>query len=459
MSLSSKPQKREAPEQGVVRLVARLRHHTLWDSVLIFLPPLLVAFYFFAYGYRAGWIAPETLLFLGAAAVGVGLFAVVARYRTLIPSIGFAARLVDERTDAKDRFLTLATIEMSSQPLSFVGRLRGEAATLLERIDFRREFPYRVKRSFCWSLSGSLLVATVFYLSMPLAESSLRQASPYENLREVADKMAQRPRLSEIAQELQTLAMKLPQPIIPESEKQNLIRQALEQVENQRKKEKEKENRDLLGEALSALQTVEEQSSRRQNEAPQAGGSETKAAGEESGKGQGQQSRGSDGANKGEPGAEQGNDQQKGKGTRTDLKEQGKEKNSQADGEGRSEQPSSNRSNKDTGAEATGKKSGGSPEKLGRSRSEEPPRDAPPAERFYKPGEEGKGVKGAGYVTVQLPEELAVESKSEGTIGTPAKETKPYSKVPVSNAPLPAPVPGSPAEKQHLPLEYRGVIR
>jgi hypothetical protein len=457
--MSSRPQNRGSPEQRVGRLVARLRHHALWDSLLIFAPPLLVAIYFVACCYRAGWIAPLTLLLLSAAVVGLGLFAVVARYRPLIPSIGSAARLVDARTDAKDRFLTLSTIEGSPQPLSFVTRLRGEAAALLERIDFRREFPYRIKRSFYWSFSGSLLAAALFYLSMPLAESSFRQAPPYENIRELAEKMAQRPRLLGLAHELQTLATKLQQPSVPEPEKRTLIHQALEQIENQRKKEKEKENRDLLGEALSTLQGLEEQSGRRQKESAQGGGGiQSTPADEEPGKGQ--QSQGSDGANKGERSAEQSNDQQKGKSARGDLKEQGKEKSSQAEGERKGEQPDPNKSDKGPGAEVTGKTRGGPQEKLGRSRSEEPPRDAPPTERFYKPGEEGKdGVKGAGYVTVQLPEEMAVEAKGEGTIGKPAKETKTYPKVPVSNAPLPAHVPDAPAEKQQLPLEYRGIIR
>jgi hypothetical protein len=455
MAMSSKPQNRELPEQRVGRLVARLRHHALWDSLLIFSPPLLVAIYFVAYGYGAGWLEPATLLLLGAAIVVVGLFAVVARYRALIPSIGSTARLVDERTNAKDRFLTLATLEVSPQPLFFVARLRAEAAALLERIDFRREFPYRIKRSFCWSLSGSLLAAAVFYLSMPNAESSLRQAPPYQNLRELADKMAQRPRLSEMAQQLQTLATKLQELSVPEPEKRKLIHQALEQVANQREKEKEKENQDMLGEAMSALRDLEEQSGRRQKDSAQGSGIESTTADEEPGKGQ--QSQGNEGTNRGQRSAEQSNDLQKGKNARGDLKEQGKEKSSQAEGEGKSEQPDPNKSDKSPGAEVKEKTRGGSQEKLGRSRSEEPPKDAPPAERFYKPGEEGKGIKGAGYVTVQLPEELAGESKGEGTTGKPVKEA--YPKAPVSNAPLPAHVPGAPAEKQPLPLEYRGIIR
>jgi hypothetical protein len=456
--MSSKAQNRGSPEEWVGRLVARLRHHALWDSLLIFSPPLLVAIYFVAYGYRADWIAPITLLLLSAAIVGAGLFAVVARYRPLIPSIGATARLIDERTDAKDRFLTLATLEVLPHPFSFVARLRGEAAALLERIDFRHEFPYRIKRSFYWSLLGSLLAAALFYLSMPLAESDLRQAPPHENIRELAEKMAQRPRLSGLAQALQILSTKLQQPSVPEPEKRTLIRQALEQVENQRKKEEEKETRDLLGEALSALQDLGEQSGRRQKESAQGGGIQSTPADEEPGKGQ--QSQGSEGANKGERSAEQSNDLKQGKGARGDLKEQGKEKTSQTEGGGRGEQPDPSKSDKSSGAEVTEKTRGGSQEKLGRSRSEEPPRDAPPAERFYKPGEQGReGIKGAGYVTVQLPEELAVESKGEGILGKPAKESKTYPKVPVSNAPLPAHVPDAPAEKQPLPLEYRGIIR
>ena len=115
-----------------------------------------------------------------------------------------------------------------------------------------------------------------------------------------------------------------------------------------------------------------------------------------------------------------------------------KKQQSQRDGKDNQPDPS-NKPDKETGKELTGKTPGGSQEKLGRSRSEEIPQGAPPAERFYKPGEQGKeGVKGARYVTVQLPEELAADSKGEGTLSKPSKETRAYPKVPVSNAPLPA---------------------
>jgi hypothetical protein len=45
---------------------------------------------------------------------------------------------------------------------------------------------------------------------------------------------------------------------------------------------------------------------------------------------------------------------------------------------------------------------------------------------------------------------LEVEDAKGNRVGT---------KVPVSNVPLPAHVPDAPTEKQHMPLEYRGMIR
>jgi hypothetical protein len=152
---------------------------------------------------------------------------------------------------------------------------------------------------------------------------------------------------------------------------------------------------------------------------------------------------------------------QQGQSAHIGPQEKGKEKNQQSQGDRKDNQPDpSSKSDKDTGKELTGKTQGGAQEKLGRSRSEEIPQSAPPAERFYKPGEEGKeGVKGARYVTVQLPEELAADAKGEGSISKPSKETRAFPKTPVSNTPLPAHVPEAAMEKQQLPLEYRGIIR
>ncbi len=456
MGKSTDPQDRESPEQRIGKLVARLRNHALWDSLLIFSPPLLVAIYLAVYLYRGAWIAPMTFLVMSGAVIGLGLIAVVLRTRPLIPSVRSAARLVDEKSEAKDRFLTLATIDGALWPAALVGRLRSEAAALLERIDFHREFPYRMKRSFYWSFLVSLVLAVLFHLSMPLMGSTRRQAPGYEKLSELAERMVQRPSLSALAHDLQTLAMKLQQPDVTEQEKQALIQKNLEEVEKQQKKEKEKENRTLLGEASSTLQGLEQQSARGQQKDSEKSDGGARSERSREGQGEGRQDQGGGDAQD-QQSAQQNNDNRQGKATRSDSKEQGKEKSQQNQGDAKDNQSDpSNKSDKDAGKELTGKTSGGT---LGRSRSEETPPAAPP-ERFYKEGEKGNGgVKGARYVTVQLPEELAADSKGEGTTSKQAKETQAYSKAPVSNVPLPAHVPDAPMEKQQLPLEYRGIIR
>jgi hypothetical protein len=460
MRTSTGAQSRELPEQRVGRLAARLRNHRLWDFLLIFLPPLLVATYLAIVLYNFAWIAPLTFYLLSGAMLGVCLLAVVVRTRRLIPSVPVAARLVDEKTAAKDRFLTLATIDVALWPGALVERLRNEAAALLERIDLRREFPYRVKRSFYWSFLFSLIAATLFHLSVPLIGSTRNQAPAYDTLSEVAAKMAKSPPLSALAHELSTLAMKLQDPKLAEQEKQTLIHKVLEQVETQQRKEHEKESQALLGEASSALQGLEQQSAQGQQKNTEKGDGSAQSTSSQQGQGEGKQSQGG-GDSKGELNTERSKDMQQEQKAQNTPQEQGKEKNQQSQGDRKDNQPApSNKSDQDTGKELTGKTPDGAQERLGRSRSEEIPQGAPPAERFYKPGEEGKeGVKGARYVTVQLPEELAADTKGEGSVSKPSKETRAFPKTPVSNAPLPAHVPEAPMEKQQLPLEYRGIIR
>ncbi len=92
-----------------------------------------------------------------------------------------------------------------------------------------------------------------------------------------------------------------------------------------------------------------------------------------------------------------------------------------------------------------------------KSKGEEIPGGATP-ERFLQPGEQGeKGIKGARFVTVQLPEDKTEDSDAEGASG---KRRKLLPKVPVSNVPLRQPdAPDAAPEKQPLPLEYRRLIR
>jgi hypothetical protein len=459
MRTSTGAQARGSPEQRVRRLVAQLRNQVLWDSLLIVSPPLLGSVYLAVYLYQAASITSATLLLLSGAALCTGLLGVVLRTFPLVPSATFAARLLDDKTAGQDRFLTLVTMDAARGAAAWVERLRSEVAALLERIDYRRAFPYRIKRSFYGSLLVSFIAVVLFHLFIPLVTSNVRQAPPQQRISEVAEKIARSPSLSALAQELHTLAVKLQQPNLSEQEKQALIQPIREQVEKQRKSEPEQESRALLGQALSTLKELEQQSPRSQEQDSEKGGG-AQASLSQQGQREGRQSQ-DGGDSKGQLNASQNTGMQQAQAAQGGSpKEQGKETEPKDRHDGQSHQAQAEKAQKDAGMERAGKTQGGSQEKPGRSRSEEIPQGAPPVERFHKPGERGQeGVKSARYVQVQLPEDLVADSQGEGTMTKQSREAKAYPKAPVGNVPLPAHVPEAPAEKQQLPLEYRGIIR
>ncbi len=458
---------REYPERLVSRLVTQLRHQALWDSLLCFCPPLLVLIYIAGYLYRGAWVGPLAVWLVTLVSIGIGILAVTLYYRPLVPSVAKASRLVDERTGAKDRFLTLATIDSAHGPAGLIARLRAETAGFLDRIELRRDFPYQVKNNFYASLIGSVLLLLLFHLLLPAASSTSTSLLAHQRLRELAEKMAERPRLIEIARSLQALAAKLEDPKVAREEKQALIEETQKKVGEQQKREEQKDDRDLLGQAASALKNLEQQSGAGQEQKNQEkGGGGVQSNLPQEGQGKGKPSPGGGGEQKGEMSAQLSKDMQQGKTAQGDPKEQSGEKNSQKPGDGKGNQPDPNKPDPNQpgikkGKDSVGKAQGGADDKGGRGKtSEEIPQGAPPADRFHQAGEQGReGIKGARYVTVQLPEEMAAETKGEKGGNKDARGNRVGSKVPVSNVPLPAHVPDAPTETQQMPLEYRGIIR
>ena len=459
---------RQYPERLVSRLVAQLRHQALWDSLLCISPPLLVLIYIAGYLYHGAWVGPLAALLATLVSIGVGILAVTLRYRPLVPSASKASRLIDERAGAKDRFLTLATIDPKRSPPSLIARLRLEAGGFLDRIELRRDFSYRVKNSFYASSIVSVLALLLFHLLLPVTLSTLKSLPAHQRLRELAEKMAGRPRLIEIARSLQALAAKLEDPKVAREEKQALIKETQKKVAEQQKKEEQKDDRDLLGQAASTLKNLEQQSGagkdQQENQEKGSGGVQSNLPQE--GRGEGKPSPGGGGEQKGEMSAEVSKDMQQGKTAQGDPKEQSGEKNSQKQGDGKNNQPDPskpdpNKPGMEKGKDSAGKTQGGGDDKGGRGKaSEEIPQGAPPADRLHQAGEQGReGVKGARYVTVQLPEEVVAETKGEKGGNKDAKGGRVGSKVPVSNVPLPAHLPDAPTETQQMPLEYRGIIR
>lgn len=452
------------PEFLVTHLAARLRNYVLWDSLLIFSPPVLAAVFVAISCYRAAWISPLAFLLVAVGLIGVGVLAVILRYRPLVPSVPAAAQLIDGQAESEDRFLTLATLATPTHPANFVARLRQESSRFAERIQFGRDFPYRFKNSFYRSLAISLAAALLFHFLIPVAESVIRPVSVQQQLRQIAAKMAQQRSLKPLAQELQALAAKLDDPKATPEEKQATAEEIEKKIEEQKKKEEQEENRDLLSQAANSLKGTEQQQSSsgdQQKKDQNKGGGGIQSNLPQEGKGEGKQSDGGGSNSKGEQSAQMSNDTKQGKSAQGSPKEKGDEKNQQAQGDAKGEQRDPNQPGKEQTNEKVGKNQGASKEGAGKNQSpEEPPQGAPPAERFYKAGEGKEGIKGAGYVTVQLPEDVVADTKAEGRATKEGKAgTRARPQLPVSNAPLPAHLPNAPTEKQQMPIEYRGIIR
>ncbi|HET7008248.1 MAG TPA: hypothetical protein VFK65_22305 [Candidatus Binatia bacterium] len=452
------------PEHLVTSLAERLRSHVLWDSLLICIPPAIAAVLIAFACYRAAWLSPLAFLFVALGIAGFAGLAVVLRYRPLAPSLPAAAQIIDKQAESKDRFLTLATLANTSQRATFVARLRQETSHFGERIQFGRDFPYRFKQSFYRSIAISLAATILFHFLIPVAASVISPLSVQQQLRQIAAKMAQKESLRPLARELQALAAKLDDAKVTPEEKQAATEELEKKIEDQTKKEKEKENRDLLSQAANTLTGAEQQQSSsgdQQKKDQDKGGGGIQSNLPQEGKGQGKQSEGGGADSKGEQSAQMSNDMKQGKSAQGNPKEKGEEKNQQAQGDTKSDQRDPTQPGKEQNNEKVGKNQGASKEGAGKNQSpEEPPQGAPPAERFYKAGEGKEGLKGAGYVTVQLPEDVVADSKAEGKATKESgKGNRARPQIPVSNAPLPAHVPSAPTEKQQMPIEYRGIIR
>jgi hypothetical protein len=462
MQVLTERQGLETPETLVTRLANRLRQHALWDVLLMFLPPLIVGIYCVATLYRGGWITQAVFIVAALAAATLTLASVMYRYGSALPSLRLAAHLIDECAGATDRFITLSTIEPLSCAPSLLGRLRSEAAGFLPGVRIQHDFPYKVKRSFYRSLLGALVFAAVFHLLLPMAGSRNGPSTVPERLREIAAKMTERPRMTELARQLRMLAAKIEDVNAAHQEQQRAAREMQRTIEQEQNKEDQKDNLDLLGQAASALQGLDQQPGKGQEQQKKndGGGGGVESNLPEKGQGEAKPSPGS-GDGKGEVTAEVSKDMQGGKTSAGDPKEQANEINQQKAGEGKGDHPDPNKADRDKTQELSGKTQGEREDKLGKNKgSEDIPQGAPPAERFNRPGEQGNGgLKGARYVTVQLPEEVAADSKGATSGTKDAKSNRLGPKLPVSNVPLPAHLPDAPTEKQQVPLEYRGIIR
>jgi hypothetical protein len=443
--------------------VAQLNRHLVWDALLVLIPAASALIYIFALLFQAAWVSRGVAILTVLLALALATVTALLFSRSRIPTVRGAARLVDEKSGAKDHFLTLATMDTAAEASPLLGRLRMQAAGYLNRIELRRDFPYKLKRSCYWSFGLSLIAVILIHLLLPIAQSAHHAANVPERLRELAQQMAAKPELRGLAEELVALASKLDDPKISGQEKQALTEQMEDKIDERHEKEQEKDNRELLAQAAGALESSKSQqdvaSGGDQRAEQQKGGGGIESDVPQKGQGENTQSQGGSGDSKGDPSSRSQEQMEQGKSAQANPKELGAEKNQAGDAKNDQNQPDANQPGKDA-KERAGKPERASKDGSGKQTPEEPPpQGGPQADRFHKPGEGKEGLAAKGYVTVQMPEELVADAKGESRTTRESKNARGRSQVPVSNVPLPAHVPNAPLEKQQMPVEYRGIIR
>src|ERR1051325_7090181 len=161
------------PEDSIRGLMARLRSQALYDALLACTPPLLLLLYASGALHRLRLISPPLLIVLIGIAVIFLALAGFLIYRPKIPSAPAVARLLDEKADANDRFMTLATIDPQSSPPLLMSRLRLEAGGFARRLSMDRDFPYKIKPGFYRSFLASAVAAMLLHLFLPVVQSSM----------------------------------------------------------------------------------------------------------------------------------------------------------------------------------------------------------------------------------------------------------------------------------------------
>ena len=436
--------KEELPERLVVRLARRMARQGLYDSLLMVLPPLGASLYLLLFsGFASRNLGSITLA--AAALLAAGLLVRMGVRHADPPRVFIAARLLDERADGKERFMTLATLRSSTAPSFLLARLRQEAARLGARVDLGRDFPYRIKRSFFVSLIATLIIVLGFRLWPPMtSRGSLDPA----RVRQAAEELSRIPHLAEWARTLQVLADRLQDKHLSADEKRQLVQETLKKMENQSEQSRQGKGSDALGQAKGILQGVEQELGKSQG---QGGELKTNLPQDEKGKEKGSGS-----------GGESGDDQKSAALNKKDSgeaganrPEQGTEQKSGEGGQGGEKKGGEGGKSREGKKELEGKVSKEEGKSGGKSKvGEEIPKGQSP-EPYGETA--GAGLKDGRFVTVQLPEEET--GKSTGASDSEKRrEVRP--KVPLGNVPLGRPdARDALPERQHVPLEYRGMIR
>jgi hypothetical protein len=405
-----------------------------------------------------------------------------------------AAAFLDARLDAKEAFLTIATIQGQPALRPAVEQSAGAIASAKPA----PQPPPRRARPVLVSLFASLVLLAILWV---LPQTPLF-ASPESSLDRIAEEL-ERAGDGDLARELRTVAGALRDPALSKDDKRKQVAAMMAKIDQADQKKKQPSS--ASGSSGSDGKSGQ-QGGRGEQESKEA---QQKGAGKGSGKnqeGQGGEQTGASARGEarkqlekiaGELGAgSEGEKQQQGK------SEQGKEKKAEPSGggiQGPQGPEDSAKERKPSDRDATGNQPGKDPNKSGGNESQggsegqakadhgqeqnpdqrnpanqgkgdgagggtgegagKQPSHAPsdkPAERFYKPGENRDGgIVDGQYVRIRVPDDRHQLPGTE-EVSAPGEVV---SEVPYGNAPVPPPgPPGDVATDQPVPLEYRSAL-
>ena len=401
------PRDTASPERTVRRLRRRLRRHRVWDRLLAVLPPVGVVAYVCAALVARELAGPAPVVFVlagaGAAALAALLHPGLAR-----PSSHEAARLLDERTGAEDRFLTWTTLDRARAHPAFAARLREQVSALSRGVKPGRDFPYRAGRG----VMGSLLTCGALAVLVHLSLGGLVRSTPDSTV--AAEGGSSQFRLQGLARSVQAGAVGL-----------------------WRRVEGGFAAGGVGGQASGSAPGDGGEGQEAQGQAP-AGvrDAATVAPGQAGGPGGTAHTPGKGGQRGHGVGGEEGSPGPQVSGVRGADRGAGAEPPSWAQ-------------------ESTGKGAGGRRGSVGSVSAGRGGAEGRQPDRFHPPGKGGEdGPEGARFVTVMLPRAPAVGAPRGVAPGSGGDAAAPF-----ANAPLPPRRPPElVAERQRLPLEYRELI-
>lgn len=433
---------------------------------------------------------PWQIIVVPVFALAAWLWFVADRVRQSVEQ-EFAATLIDEKTDSKDRFLTFSTAQQTQTDSPLFSVLQQQIKEKASVFQPDRDVPFTLDRRVLLSLSGSALCILALIFLPPLfsrdgdTEAALPAAATPEitqqdikELEEAARMLTRKgasPQEQAVGEQLRTLAEQLKDPTIPPEQKQQLTKETQQKIKLSMPqilpldlKIFANDSKDNSGDGDQKDQSKKDGKSSGNSDQPTEQGKNTSSSGTKDSQQPGQKN---DQQAKNEP-----QPKQDGGGIKFDQPQQktgeSKEQRGQGPGEQQRAEPNQAPNSQSPGSDPNQPGGNDGSQKDQQNKGPTPNPDQPGqgeggkgstisggrGERFTKPGDQPGGflTKDARFVKVRIP--MGNEPQGRGDVLAdnydPAQPKTPYSNAPLKDAP-----PDAVQPTQQIPLEYRTILK